>query len=88
MLLFNENHYLQQYDDVRMAIANQTFDSGYQHYLLFGQREGRNPSLHFNEASYRTLNPDVARAVDNGLFASGFEHYLEFGRAEGRDVFA
>ncbi|MBP5074787.1 radical SAM protein [Pseudomonas chlororaphis] len=38
---FDEIQYLQENQDVRDAVANGAFSSGYQHYLFFGRVEGR-----------------------------------------------
>lgn len=38
---FDEVRYLQLNDDVRQAVRNGSFSSGYQHYVLFGRLEGR-----------------------------------------------
>ena len=40
--LFNEENYLQKYPDVRAAVNNSQFISGYDHYIKYGQTEGRN----------------------------------------------
>ncbi len=41
--LFNEQAYLQAYPDVGSAVARGQLQSGWDHYLRFGQREGRDP---------------------------------------------
>lgn len=38
---FDETQYLQMNQDVRSAVSNGAFSSGYQHYLCFGRFEGR-----------------------------------------------
>lgn len=38
---FDEAQYLRLNDDVRVAVSNGSFSSGYQHYLLCGRLEGR-----------------------------------------------
>jgi len=40
--LFNEENYLQKYPDVRVAVNNGQFTSGYDHYIKYGKNEGRN----------------------------------------------
>jgi hypothetical protein len=49
------------------------------HYLQFGWREGRDPSVGFSTDGYLAANPDVAAAKINPLI-----HFLEHGFAEGR----
>ncbi|KYC39089.1 hypothetical protein WA1_34460 [Scytonema hofmannii PCC 7110] len=85
MLSFDEGYYLAQNQDVFAAVKTGGFDSGFEHYLLFGQQEGRNPSLKFDEAYYLANNLDVNSAVAQGTFKSGFDHYLRFGIFEGRN---
>ena len=41
--LFNEKAYLQVNPDVGAAVTRGHLPSGWEHYQLFGQREGRNP---------------------------------------------
>ncbi|MDZ3826837.1 hypothetical protein [Pseudomonas monsensis] len=38
---FDEAQYLRLNDDVRIAISQGSFSSGYQHYVLYGRLEGR-----------------------------------------------
>ena len=45
-------------------MAEGGFNSGFQHYLDFGEGEGRNPNADFDEAHYRNANPDVAAMAD------------------------
>ena len=87
---FDENFYLTQNPDVALAVANGSFVNGLDHYLQFGQFEGRPPSsqLAFDVTFYLTVNPDVALAVANGNFTSGLEHYILFGFSEGRSPVA
>jgi hypothetical protein len=51
------------------------------HYLQFGAKEGRTPSLYFDSKLYLLENPDVAQGGINPLL-----HYLQYGAAEGRRI--
>jgi hypothetical protein len=51
------------------------------HYLEFGGKEGRAPSLYFDSKSYLLENLDVAKDGTNPLL-----HYLQYGAAEGRPI--
>ena len=80
--IFNAQYYLQQNPDVA---ANETFGKNpYQHYLQYGQSEGRsaydasNP-LRFDPNFYLEQNSDVAKAGVDPL-----QHYIQFGQMEGR----
>jgi len=81
---FDSTGYLLQNPDVAGAVAAGCFSSGRQHYLEWGQSEGRNPNTLFSEAWYLAQNPDVAQALENGVFSSGSDHYARWGWAEGR----
>ena len=82
---FDESFYLNQNPDVADAVNAGVFSSGYQHFVLSGLAEGRNPSLLYDEAFYLNNNPDVAQAVASGVFTSGLVHFLQAGHEEGRD---
>ena len=90
MLTFDEAFYLERYPGVAEAVARGEFESGEEHFILFGQAEGRlavRPNLtiiNFDEAFYLERYPGVAEAVARGEFRSGEEHFILFGQAEGR----
>lgn len=72
--LFDVEWYLRRNPDVAAAGVDPVM-----HYLMFGAREGREPSPVFCGALYLWANPDVAKAGVNPLI-----HYLCCGRREGR----
>ncbi len=75
--LFDENFYLYFNADVK--------DSGEDpiiHYLTFGWKEERNPSLKFNTKLYLDAYLDVKKLEINPLL-----HYILYGQAEGRNGF-
>jgi hypothetical protein len=82
--LFDEHYYLEMNPDVAAAVAAGTIATGYDHYILYGQFEGRSPSPYWNEAWYLQSNPDVAAAVKAGTISSGFMHYYLYGQYQGR----
>lgn len=79
---FDATDYLALNPDVATAINSGTINSAIDHYLLYGEAEGR--SALFDESYYLTEYPDVAAAVAAGAFASGLSHYLLYGATEGR----
>lgn len=83
--LYDESYYLNQYPDIRAAVSDGGYASGYEHYSQYGVYEGRDPSSLYNEAYYLSEYPDVAATVSNGDIASGFLHYTYFGQFEGRN---
>lgn len=95
---FSESEYLNAYKDVADDVRRGDIKSGMQHYLQYGQSEGRTPgpgvpagqaldylNRPFNEQQYLTANPDVAQAIANRQYTgTGREHYLQYGQSEGR----
>lgn len=86
--LFNETYYLAANPDVAAAVRNGIYISGFDHYIVSGQLEGRKPSGFFDESFYLTTNSDVAIAVRNGVFETGLTHFIEKGQFEGRNPIA
>ena len=67
--LFDKDFYLTANSDVAAVGMD-----AYYHYLLFGAKEGRNPSLKFDSAFYLTNYKEVSESQINPLI-----HYLEIG---------
>ncbi|WP_444898981.1 hypothetical protein ACJJIX_11790 [Microbulbifer sp. VAAC004] len=74
--LFDAEWYKNQHPDVESKKLTPE-----QHYLRYGWRMGRNPSVSFCSVSYQEQYPDVVQNNENPLI-----HYLNFGRSEGREV--
>ena len=55
----------------------------FEHFFLFGQYEGRNPSLAFDTNYYQTRYPEVLSDLESGLYNTVFEHFWQR-RDEGR----
>ncbi|HVR53608.1 MAG TPA: glycosyltransferase [Pseudorhodoferax sp.] len=68
--------YLRAYPEVAGAGIDPVF-----HYLLFGQREGRDPSPAFDTLAYLGLYPQVRQQGLNAL-----QHHVAWGRAHGYQV--
>ncbi|OYQ36851.1 hypothetical protein CHU95_03525 [Niveispirillum lacus] len=86
---FDESYYLSKNPDVAAAVSAKALASGFDHYIRFGQAEGRfavdaRSDLYFDENFYLAANPDVAGAVSAGSYRTGWAHYQAFGKAEGR----
>lgn len=89
---FDEAWYTSFYQDVGTLVAQGGIASGLQHYIEYGQHEGRLPSAGYNgaadgefdEAWYTSFYRDVGAAVARGEMTSGLEHYIRYGRDEGR----
>ncbi|MQP65585.1 hypothetical protein GE253_09530 [Niveispirillum sp. SYP-B3756] len=82
--LFDEAGYLGQYADVAAVVASGALGSGAEHYLRYGQYEGRSPFGLFNTSYYLEKNPDVAAAVKTGIIGA-WQHFHQYGWREGRD---
>ncbi len=87
--------------DIAAAVESGAFASGVEHYLNFGQVEGRSPSALFNEEFYQQQNPGVAAAIAQRegmsidsltgnveIMGSALEHYLKYGQTEGREIYS
>lgn len=72
--LFNADWYMTQNPDVKTQKIGAA-----RHYVKFGWKEGRNPSLEFDGNAYLAANIDIAAAGINPLV-----HYLLHGAKEGR----
>lgn len=81
---FQESYYLQQNPDVLEAVRNGAFRSAEDHYIRYGEGEGRKPNPYFDPAGYLAQNTDVLSAVNAGVFSSGLQHYEMYGATEYR----
>jgi hypothetical protein len=82
--LFDEHYYLEKNPDVAAVVASGAIATGYDHYIKYGQFEGRSPSPYWDESLYLQDNADVAAAVKSGAVSSGFMHYYLYGQYENR----
>ncbi|MFV3127564.1 calcium-binding protein [Niveispirillum sp. KHB5.9] len=81
---FDEALYLSRYGDVAVAVRNGAVASGWEHFQLYGEREGRDPNALFDVGFYLANNQDVAAAVAGGQ-TTAWSHYSNYGWKEGRD---
>jgi glycosyltransferase involved in cell wall biosynthesis len=97
---FDEVTYLLLHPDIAEQVAAGNFHSGYEHWVRFGQREGRaarfrmpganaaqppqHPPSDFDEDAYLFFNPDVSWMIGKGLARSAQDHYATVGCKEGR----
>ncbi len=73
--LFDTDYYLAENPDLKAALLMDPLD----HFIRFGWKEGRSPSILFDTKSYLEVYPDVKSAGMNPLI-----HYLRSGKQEGR----
>lgn len=90
--IFDENYYLSKNIDVATAVKAGIFQSGKQHFELYGLQEKRTSvSPIWSEGGYFGFgfiprNFDVAQAVFEGNLPSGLAHFIQYGEAEGRFI--
>ena len=70
--------------NINAAVAAKDYVSGLEHFILYGQAEGR--AATWDEQLYLTTYTDVASGVSGGKHASGLDHFLNFGKSEGRNI--
>jgi len=80
---YNEDFYLANNPELVPLVQNGTFKNGYQHFIKFGNKEGRFATS-FWEPKYLIDNPDIAPFVNSGALKTGREHYFKFGQFEQR----
>ncbi|EGK90714.1 calcium-binding protein [Microcoleus vaginatus PCC 9802] len=80
---YNEDFYLANNRELLPLVQNGTFKNGYQHFIKFGNKEGRFATS-FREPRYLIDNPDIAPFVNSGALKTGREHYFKFGQFEQR----
>ena len=73
---FDKAYYLSQNPDVSAANMDPLT-----HFVLYGAKEGRNPSSKFDTSYYLKHNEDVLASGMNPLW-----HYLRYGLSEGRQI--
>lgn len=80
---FDEEYYLRKNSDVRefLSRADSPITTGYEHFALFGMREGRNPSVFFDTSYYIAKNKDVSDVVSKGT-TTAYEHFVNYGNRE------
>ena len=82
--LFTPAYYLATQPDVRAAVEAGAI-TAFDHFILFGAKEGRSPAPLFNVDFYLTHNPDVQTAVNAGVI-SAVEHLIHYGSGEPRQI--
>ncbi|MBV5310680.1 hypothetical protein [Chromatium okenii] len=80
---FQESYYLTKNPDVLAAVRDGLMTAE-QHYIQYGELEGRQPNPYFNPTAYKDANPDVVLAVSSGAFSTFLDHFEQFGAAEYR----
>jgi hypothetical protein len=79
---FDEDFYLRRHPGVREAVGRGAFRSGFEHYVMFGYFERRDP-FPLDKVWYGREYPLAAIEVGQGDFADLHHHYLAVGRERG-----
>ncbi len=80
--VFNPSYYADKYPDVKKAFgANDK--ALFNHFCLYGMKEGRLASADFNVNKYRESYADLKNAFGDNL-PLYYKHYIIFGKKEGR----
>ena len=79
---FDEAFYLARNQGVREAVERGAFKSGFEHYVMFGYFERRDP-FPLDKVWYGRQYPLAAIEVGQGDFADFHHHYLAVGRERG-----
>ena len=82
-LAFDEVYYLSANPDVRAAVEDKIFRSGYEHYIKHGKDEGRSPtrpSVQWMPQDWYVNEAALTRSLAEATFANGVE-------VDGRSIF-
>ncbi len=87
-VVYDAEYYINSANDLKEAYtkADGSVDQEglYNHYLVYGIREGRQGSPVFDIKYYLNSNKDLLNEFKEGNYARAYQHFLEFGFAEGR----
>ncbi len=80
---FDEVWYRQTYPEVRRALLEKRWKSGFEHYCMEGFRS-LSPHWLFDEVAYRRRHLELTdqHLAERG-FCNGYDHYLSYGEAHG-----
>ena len=82
---FDEEWYLATFPDVREAVDQGLFISGWAHFRGVGYWEGRFGCQPVVDAEwYTSTYPDIAQAMLDGKVTSALDHFVRVGYQEGR----
>lgn len=78
-LAFDEFWYRARYPDADLAVKQETYASGWAHYVDLGARSGYNPGSWFDERWYQRQEPEAVLAIRDGQALCGFQYFLNKG---------
>ena len=81
-VLFNPTYYSNRYADLKNAFGSDSAKL-FEHFLIFGMKEGRQPCETFDVAFYKASYKDLQKAFGDNL-PNYYKHYIQHGRNEGR----
>lgn len=75
---FSETFYIENNEDISQALRNPyMFRNGYEHFLLYGLNEKRQPCSSLDIKAYAEKQ-EVQEMIQQGLFQNAFEHWVAF----------
>lgn len=81
-IVFDPTYYANKYADLKKAFGMDSTKL-FEHFLKYGQKEGRQAISTFNVTVYKNRYADLRKAFGNDLPAY-YRHYMQFGKKEGR----
>ena len=83
-IVFDPTYYVNKYADLKKAFGMDSTKL-FEHFLKYGQKEGRQAISTFNVAVYKNRYLDLQKAFLDDLPAY-YKHYCQFGKSEGRSA--
>lgn len=81
-LVFDANYYCEKYTDLKAAFGNDK-NQLFNHFMMFGMKEGRQAISTFNVHAYKNKYIDLQKAFGDDL-PKYYQHYIQFGYVEKR----
>ncbi len=82
--VYNYSYYKKKYDDLKKAFGSDE-KAYFNHFCVYGMKEGRQASSSFNVQNYKARYSDLRKVFGNNL-PLYYKHYLEFGISEKRNA--
>lgn len=83
-IIFDSDYYASKYSDV-VKVYGKSPNMLWQHFVDYGQHEGRQASAEFNPSVYMHSNKDLEAAFGNNM-SLYYWHYLTYGKNEKRKI--
>ena len=81
-LVFNPAYYAEKYSDLKAVFGTDSLKL-FEHFIMFGMKEGRQAIESFNVHAYKNRYVDLQQVFGNDL-QKYYQHYIQFGHGEKR----